>query len=317
MSTHLTDAETPKKIAFLREDGMTKKDIGKTVEGQTAYSCFLLMIIALRLLIDFLLLHIVNAKWYTFVAIGRKIDSKVEPLFGQRRTFTLFAPDGSKIVTHGYREAKYLAFLIFDIYLRKPYERGLGKLETPKSVIVDVGAHMGVFTLKAARKVLGRGIVVAVEPYPYNFERLLKNIRVNQLANVIPLDIALGEKEAVTPLWLPPFNEENTGIASTEFKISNNFILVPVRTLADVMTELGIKSVDLLKLDAEGAELSILKGLNENLRSVKNIAIAAEHSPEELKQICQFLRARGFRMRVDFIGGAGFAYAENSRERNS
>lgn len=275
---------------------------------------FLLTLIMSRFLIDFVLLHVLKTKLACFRVITSKMDNTIEKLF-KKREFTLIAPDGIKLIAYGFKEAKFLSFLVLEIYWRRIYETYLKEAKSTSIVIFDVGAHMGIFTLKIAKKIRNRGIVVAIEPNPYNYRRLQENIRLNGLDNIIALNIALGEKTDTVPLWLPPPTEENTGLASISFKVSNHSIPVLVETLADVMKELNIESIDLLKLDAEGAELSILKGLGENLRKTQSLAIAAEHFSGEANEISEYVSSKGFGVRIELKGDLQYVYAEVLQEQ--
>lgn len=258
---------------------------------------------------DFVLLHILKIEYTRFKAMTSGVDNVIEKLFGKKK-FILIAPDGIRLIAYGYKEAYFLSFSIFNIYARRVYEKHLKKTGSLPIVVFDIGANMGVFALKTAKRIPDQGRVVAIEPFPYNYKRLLENIRLNRLNNFITLDIALGDVNGVVPLWLPPSNEENTGLASTMLKISNHSIQVPVKTLTEVMKELNIESIDLLKCDAEGAELAILKGLGENIGKVKSLAIASEHFPKEAKEISEYLGSKGFRVRVESIGDCPYVYAE-------
>lgn len=59
-------------------------------------------------------------------------------------------------------------------------------------VVVDVGAHIGSFTLKAAHQVGSRGRVVGVEPYSQNYELLTRNVALNSYHNVTLVSAGLG-----------------------------------------------------------------------------------------------------------------------------
>jgi len=73
--------------------------------------------------------------------------------------------------------------------VKEIYEREVYTCVRPlkhDDVVMDVGAHVGIFTLKAAREAED-GLIVAVEPDPGNFRLLVRNIRANGLENVIPV----------------------------------------------------------------------------------------------------------------------------------
>jgi FkbM family methyltransferase len=166
-------------------------------------------------------------------------------------------------------------------------------------VVVDVGAHVGIFALKSARRAR---LVIAVEPYLPNFKLLLANIKINRLENVIPVNVALGNYNGEAELYVATRSSWHTISNSRTFHlqseiISNKKLRVKLRTLHPIIEEIGAKKVSFSKIDAEGAELDILKGADNTL--LKNIrmkaAIASYHLPEETKKINDFLRSQGFK----------------------
>lgn len=133
------------------------------------------------------------------------------------------------------------------------------------SVIVDVGACYGEYTLILANK-CKNGLIIAVEPNPYHFELLKKGVEINGFKNIILINKALSDKEGIADFYMGDKHLEG----STLFKdkmikelghgISFEKISIDVTTLDKLCDELGINKIDILKLDAEGAEFRILKG---------------------------------------------------------
>lgn len=165
--------------------------------------------------------------------------------------------------------------VIDEIYRWKVYDRCF----CPKSgdIVIDVGAHIGAYTVKASKLVGESGLVVAAEPFPLNHAYLMRNIRKNNLSNVKPLKIALGEDEGTAKLSLG-----RSGLAhSIVLKRSNEATLVSVKRLDSIVEELRLSRVNFIKMDVEGAEYIVLKGAINTLRSndVK-LAIAAYHDDE-------------------------------------
>jgi FkbM family methyltransferase len=76
---------------------------------------------------------------------------------------------------------------------------------TPKEgdIVVDIGAHIGLYTIISSKRVGANGKVVAIEAHPSNFEMLKSNIKLNQLTNVTPLNYAVYSKETKIKLYLP------------------------------------------------------------------------------------------------------------------
>jgi len=105
---------------------------------------------------------------------------------------------------------------------------------------------------------------VAIEPEPRNFSVLLKNIRNNGLRNVIPLNLALSDKDGYELLSINPSPAGYSIVSS-----SSQRILVKARKIDTLLTELNIERVDLFKIDVEGAEMKVLKGGENFLKKGK------------------------------------------------
>lgn len=160
-------------------------------------------------------------------------------------------------------------------------------------VVVDAGAHYGFYTLHASRLVGADGMILSFEPHPKNYERFLTNLSSNGIRNVIPLNKALGECDKPIRLYVSSHSERH----STSFMLnpsthySGSYVYVESARLDTVVGELGIKRVDLIKIDVEGAELSILKGAEKTIGQFRpSLTIAAYHYPEEVDEICALLK---------------------------
>jgi FkbM family methyltransferase len=165
-----------------------------------------------------------------------------------------------------------------------------------KDVVIDVGAHVGVFTLKAAKRAKN-GLIVAIEPHPLNFVLLQSNIRENKLENVIALNIALADSNNWTRLYISKESGGHTiAPRETRGRELDEFVKVRARTLDSVINELGIKKVDFIKVDAEGVELKVLAGAQNALKNSRGLrlAIASYHYLGETREVSEFLALRGF-----------------------
>src|ERR1700730_1679427 len=143
--------------------------------------------------------------------------------------------------------------------------------------VVDVGAHHGLYTLLASKGVGRRGKVIAFEPSPRERRRLLRHIRVNACSNVAVEACALGDEVGEANLfvvggWLDSCNS----LRPPAVKEETETIRVSVERLDHVMRKLGVDGVDLIKVDAEGAELSVLQGAGGLLRAASRPVILAE-----------------------------------------
>ena len=163
-------------------------------------------------------------------------------------------------------------------------EDGIIEHFTPKQgdIVVDIGAHMGRYTIISSKRVGTNGKVIAIEAHPGNFEMLNRNIKLNQLTNVIPLNYAVYSKETKIKLYLP---DEESGytmhhsimsdylFTKYEDKTEDKFVEVNANTLDYLLQLKGITDVNWVKIDVEGAEFEVLKGANNLLSNSKDIAL--------------------------------------------
>jgi len=158
-------------------------------------------------------------------------------------------------------------------------------------VVIDAGAHYGVYTLLASRLVGNQGIVLAFEPHPHNYKRLLTNLRLNKIKNVKTFNLALGDSNGQTKLYL----FSNSGGHSTTPELSSassfeGYVNVKVNTIDTIIRKLGIGKVSLIKIDAEGAESNILKGGRESIQKHRpKLTIASYHYSNEAIEIKKWL----------------------------
>ena len=177
-----------------------------------------------------------------------------------------------------------------DFKIMTIHEDDIIKRFTPKEgdIVVDIGAHIGLYTIISSKRVGANGKVVAIEAHPGNFEMLNSNIKLNRLNNVIPLNYAVYSKETKVKLYLPSgesgFTKYNT-IMPNWINTREKFVEVNANTL-DYLLQLNKirqEEVNWIKIDVEGAEFEVLKGASNVLSKSKDIAILMElHGPPHI-----------------------------------
>ncbi len=149
----------------------------------------------------------------------------------------------------------------------------------PGMIIFDIGAHHGLYSLIASQAVHPRGHVYSFEPSPRECRLLERNLRLNLRENVSVHAKALGATRGHASLFLVEGIED--GCNSLRFSrapVNTRAVEVDVVSLDEFMQEKGISSVDFIKMDVEGAELSVLQGASRLLSSPARPVILAEIS---------------------------------------
>lgn len=160
-------------------------------------------------------------------------------------------------------------------------------------VVVDIGANIGYFTLIAARLVGKKGVVYAFEPEPTNFEFLCKNIELNGYTNVVPIQKALSNRYGTAKLWCdkvnfaaPSFSRENVMVFAEDRTVGqDSSVEVETVSLDEFLNHtVGNTKVDIIKLDAEGAEGLIIDGAKQTFQT-NNLKIIMEFWPLALRNM--------------------------------
>lgn len=122
---------------------------------------------------------------------------------------------------------------------------------------VDVGANVGVYSLFIAAQAGPNARILAIEPQPEVFDRLVYNIRQNPFGTVKALACAVADKAGELTLFLDPRNRGESSVKIVGSGLAGQ-VRVPARALLDLLKEEGFTRVDAIKLDVEGAEDLIL-----------------------------------------------------------
>jgi FkbM family methyltransferase len=145
-------------------------------------------------------------------------------------------------------------------------------------IFIDVGTHIGFFSLVASRMVGDSGKVLSFELNPTNYAHLLTHMNINEIRNILPHNWAVADKSGPTEFYN---NTDNDGGHSLwdcgkhEFNVKSKQS-PEVRPAYCVALDDYIKdaSVRLIKIDTEGAEVSVISGMKQLLQRCKPVVIA-------------------------------------------
>jgi FkbM family methyltransferase len=196
-------------------------------------------------------------------------------------------------------------------------EADIVKLFRPNEgdIVVDVGAHIGKYTIIASKMVGSQGKVIAIEAHPANYDTLKQNIVINKLNNVIALNYAVHSTETLVKLYEPGQEEGFTiynTIMTDRIPLNNQkSIEVKANTLDFLLLENGIKEVNWIKIDVEGAEFEVLKGATNILSSSKDISLLIEihnlgvNNKTFYEPIIRLLESKNYKLSFEKIYGTG------------
>jgi len=175
--------------------------------------------------------------------------------------------------------------------------------------IVDLGAHIGTYTLTASSLVGKNGHVFAFEPSPRNYALLSKNVSFNHLKNVSAINQAVTDQVGSLNFYL---EAENTG-DNRIYGDSHSQKTIKVKTVnLDSFFKKKSNQINLIKMDIQGAEPLALKGAAQLLKKNKDIIIFIEFWPHGLS-----MTGSSSSELIKLLSGYGFEFYEiNETEKN-
>lgn len=194
----------------------------------------------------------------------------------------------------------------FEPYIEVFHDKVYDRLAVPKAgdIVIDIGAYVGMYSIKASQLVGLSGLIVAVEPSPSNLVYLKSNLKGYQNTRIV--EVALSNYVGDGKLYSSPGTEAD----SLAYK-KKNYRVVRITTLDDLVKELGLSRVDYIKMDAEGSDLNILEGAIGTLRKDYPVLSLACYHPDLddipcFGKVITYLKNLGYKC----ITKNGYVYAQ-------
>jgi FkbM family methyltransferase len=186
----------------------------------------------------------------------------------------------------------------------EPYETQLVlRIVKLNSIVVDIGANIGYYTLIFAKLVGREGKVIAFEPESHNFQLLRKNVTINGYSDIVRLEQkAVSNRDEKQKLYL---NQKNLGghRINEPTDCSHDSLQVIETISLDKYLANNSNHIDFVKMDIEGAEYLALEGMHSILRQSHSIRLMVAFHPPFIReygyapeQVIEFLRNNGFRI---------------------
>jgi FkbM family methyltransferase len=168
------------------------------------------------------------------------------------------------------------------------------------SIVIDVGANIGWYTLQYARYVGSTGKIFAFEPVKENFQLLKKNISKNGYENIIPINKAVSNEVSTVKMELSDRIGDHRIVNDVD-STDKTIIEVDCTTLDNSFPH--NTKIDFLKIDAEGQDLNVLLGAKRLIDENPQIVIFVEFNPFLLRQnniepikLLEFLESHNFQI---------------------
>jgi FkbM family methyltransferase len=177
-------------------------------------------------------------------------------------------------------------------------------------VVVDVGAHIGLFSLAFSTTVGPLGKVYAFEPLPETFSTLLENIKTNGALNIEPVQEVVGGLNEKVSAIIPQYAHSGASFSKVSFESTTEAITSI--SLDKFIKKIPVKeSINLIKIDTEGMEYDVLLGAEETL---------SKHCPILYFEVNTRQTKSFFKTAIKtelFLRRFGYTFFKNLKERNS
>ncbi|HEV2687012.1 MAG TPA: FkbM family methyltransferase [Bryobacteraceae bacterium] len=169
--------------------------------------------------------------------------------------------------------------LTFGVY-EPPETRFFCAACRPGMTFLDIGANVGYYSALAIPRI-GEGRVIALEPDPENFKYLQATILANRANNVQAIQKAAGAAPGTTTMYRSSSNRGDNRLYAND--LCDQSCQVEVCTVDDLLAELGVETVDLLKADVQGFEGHVLEGMKQTIARSPNLTGMMEFWPVGLR----------------------------------
>lgn len=164
---------------------------------------------------------------------------------------------------------------------------------------VDIGAYIGYYSILARNIVGEKGKVIAFEPNPESYKILKKNFEINGYKNCIAENIAIADEEGLAKLFFGKYTGDSSSLFLAEEVDERRSFNVKTMTF-DKYSELHGVAPDCIKIDAEGAEYKILKGMQKTIDAYHPKLLIEIHSRHLEKQGMSIRALFDFLERFDY-----------------
>ena len=190
--------------------------------------------------------------------------------------------------------------LSFDLLINKKREPFLSailsKILRPGDVVLEIGANIGYYMLLESQIIGSQGKIYCLEPVPQNVALLRKNIQINNLTNVEVYQLAAGGVNKTETIFIPSHRNRSSLLPTQDLECKNK-LTIQVTTMDEFLQDK--EKPNFIRMDVEGYELEVLKGMEKLLKSSHPLKIAIEVHPilkSDTEKLFRLMKKNGFRI---------------------
>jgi FkbM family methyltransferase len=160
--------------------------------------------------------------------------------------------------------------------------------------VLDIGANIGYFTLLMAHRAGPAGRVIAFEPVPSVYDRLCENLELNDLHHVQAERKAVADREGQSQMQL----EDDAPLSFTARLAESGDLAVQTMSIDSYVETNGLDRLDFVKIDVEGAEDAVIRGMNRTLGSLRPAVLVEIHAKDGSEsETLKRLKENGYHLR--------------------
>ncbi len=154
-----------------------------------------------------------------------------------------------------------------------PVQRALAEIVRPGDVVFDIGANVGFFSIICARLTGPSGRVFAFEPVAANAELIRRNAGLNEFGNISVVEQAVSDRTGTGELVLAEYSGGAALSTTTPPPDAAGSIEVELITIDAAVDDGHIPPPDVVKIDVEGVEIEVLRGMTDTMRRDRPIIV--------------------------------------------
>ncbi len=170
------------------------------------------------------------------------------------------------------------------------------------NTFLDIGANIGLYSALAAKFVGSKGKVIAIEPDVVNCSYIKKTIDLNRFTNIDIFQVAAGDYDGEAKLYLNNLNKADHRLYDN--KAERSFKSIDILKMDTIIAKYEKLKVDFVKIDTQGYEYKVLKGMNNIIKTNNDMKITMEFWPwgifqagDDPEELLNLIQGYGFKIR--------------------